>query len=148
MNVRGGLGIGGVLLVFACVAIGSLCGCIPLPEHGLLAGRGKVDEADIAFLKIGVTTREDVVLRFGEPDIILFEQRILAYYWTVSVGVFAGQYTAGDIPRDHIFMLEFDEEGLLNRAGLNASGWIKKEAMLKEWIRESENASISGNPFK
>ncbi len=119
----------------------------PLPEHGLLAGRGKVEEADLAFLKIGVTTREDVVLRFGEPDIVLSEQRILAYSWTTSVGVIVGQYSAGDITRDHIFMMEFDKEGKLKRAGINASGWVKKEAMLEEWIKESENPSISGKSF-
>jgi hypothetical protein len=148
MKVRRILIIRVLFLVFACVVLSLLYGCIPLPEHGLLAGRGKVEEADIAFLKIGVTTREDVVLRFGEPDIILFDQRILAYSWTVSIGVFLGQYSAGDITRDQIFMLEFNEEGKLKRAAINSSGWIKKEAMLTDWIKKSENPSISGNAFR
>jgi len=143
MNVRGGLVIWSLLLGLACVAMGSLGGCIPLPEHGLLAGRGQIDKEDIAFLKVGVTTREDVVLRFGEPDIVLFEQRILAYYWAVSVGILISQYGGGDIRRDHIFMLEFDNQGRLKRAEMNASGWVGGLIRLKEWMKESENETIS-----
>jgi hypothetical protein len=137
-----------IFMGFACLAIVWGSGCIPLPEHGLLAGRGKIDEADIAFLKIGVTTREEVVLRFGEPDIVLFDQRIMAYSWTVSVGIYGGQYSAGDIPRDHIFMLEFDNEGRLSRAEMNSSGWVGRLTMLEKWIEKSENASTRGNSLK
>ncbi len=136
------------ILVLAGLAILGASGCVPLPEHGLLAGRGKIEEADIAFLKAGVTTREEVVLRFGEPDIVLCDQQILAYSWTVSIGLYGARYSGGEIPRDHIFMLEFDAGGRLRRAEMDSSGLVKKMAMLEKWLQKSENAAIRGKSFK
>ena len=45
-----------------------VAGCVPTVEHGLLAGRAEITKQDIRSLKVGNTTREDVLLRFGEPD--------------------------------------------------------------------------------
>lgn len=124
----------GILGVWVCLALGSANGCviIPTPESGLLAGRGKVEEADIAFLKVGVTTREDVLLRFGEPDAVLYDQRILAYYWTVSVGYIIVYNAGADIPKYYLFILAFDDAGLLKRAEISASGWDPIEARLNK----------------
>lgn len=47
------------------------CVIIPTPEHGLLEGRGKIEATDLAFLKKAETERQEVLLRFGEPDLIL-----------------------------------------------------------------------------
>jgi hypothetical protein len=136
--------------LLTCVAFVSLSGCVILPEHGLLAGRGKIEEADIAFLKIGVTTREDVVLRFGEPDLVLFDQRVLAYYWAVSTGYFYSYLPSdGTFWRNYLFMLEFDDKGRLKRAEINSySEWWTWEGKLEEWVKESENETISGQSFK
>ncbi len=137
------------LAILPYVALVSLSGCVLLPEHGLLAGRGKIDEADIAFLKIGVTTREDVVLRFGEPDIVLHDQQILAYYWAVSLGYFFTYVGDGTFWRNYLFMLEFGDEGRLKRAEINSySDWWTWNAMLGKWIKESENETTSGKSFK
>ena len=99
--------------------IGSVgCAMFPTPEHGLLKGRGKIDESDIAFLTVGKTTREDVLLRFGEPDLVLHDQHILIYRWSVIQGYMYLVYygaAGGPIPRDYLFMLEFDGEGRLKR---------------------------------
>lgn len=94
------------------------CGVFPTPEHDLLEGRGKIDESDIAFLTVGKTTREDVLLKFGEPDLVLYDQRILIYRWRVIQGygfilLYAIDY--GPVSRDYLFMLEFDGEGRLKR---------------------------------
>ncbi len=112
----------------ACIFLVWLVGCvvIPTPEHGLLEGRGKIDESDIAFLTVSKTTREDVLLRFGEPDLVLHEQRILIYHWKVSHGYWfaGGGYGAaggGPIPMDYLFMLEFDGEGRLKRSEIDSS---------------------------
>ena len=89
------------LMLLACIVLAAFAGCvvIPMPEHALLEGRGEIDESDIAFLEEGKTTREDVLLRFGEPDVVLRDQRILAYHWEVSKGIWllvgAGPYGAG-----------------------------------------------------
>ncbi len=149
MSMRNCPLVRGFFAALTCVVLVSLSGCVLLPEHGLLAGRGKVEEADIAFLKIGVTTREDVVLRFGEPDIVLFDQQILAYYWAVSVGYFYSYVGDGTFWRNFLFLLEFDDKGRLKRAEIKSySDWWTLEAMLNGWVKESENVSISGKPFK
>jgi hypothetical protein len=139
-------------MLLACLILVSAPGCviIPLPEHGLLYGRGKIEEADIAFLKIGETSREDVVLRFGQPDVILFDQRILAYSWAVSVGYWAvaggGNAAVGAFPKHYLLMLEFNDEGRLRRAEM-ASSWLRqnlhKEAL--KWF-ETLDLAVSKAP--
>ena len=130
----------GIIGVWVCLALVSANGCmiIPTPESGLLAGRGKIEEADIAFLKVGVTTRENVLLRFGEPDAVLHDQRILAYYWAVSVGYIIVYNAGGEIPKYYLFILEFDDAGLLKQAEISASGWDTIEARLNKWVRSTE----------
>lgn len=111
---------------------------IPIPESGLLAGRGKIEAADFAFLKTGVTSREDVVLRFGEPDAVLHDQRLLAYYWVVSVGYIIVYNAGAEIPKNYVFVLEFDDAGILKQAEINASGWDTIEARLTKWAKSPE----------
>ncbi len=141
----------GLFMHLACLILVSVPGCIiiPMPEHDLLAGRGKIGEEDIAFLKIGETSREDVVLRFGEPDVILFDQRILAYSWAVSVGyaaVFAPGGGGAPLGKHYLFMLEFDDEGKLRRGEINSS-WLSqnlhKQAM--KWF-ETLDLAVSKAP--
>lgn len=122
-----------------CIFLIGFAGCvvIPTPEHGLLEGRGKIDESDIAFLLVSKTTREEVLLRFGEPDWILHDQRILIYHWNVSHGYWfvGGGYSAagGPIPKNYLFMLEFDEEGRLKRFDRSGSIWISEKSRIDKW---------------
>ncbi|MCJ7679590.1 MAG: YajG family lipoprotein, partial [Candidatus Aminicenantes bacterium] len=123
----------------ACIFLVGLVGCvvIPAPEHSLLEGRGEIDESDIAFLTVSKTTRENVLLRFGEPDLVLYDQRILIYHWKVSIGYFlvAGGYSAigGPIPMDYFFMLEFNGEGRLKRSEIHGD-IVHEEDYIDKWI--------------
>jgi len=123
----------------ACIFLVGLVGCvvIPTPEHGLLEGRGEIDESDMAFLTVDKTIREEVLLRFGEPDLVLRDQRILIYHWKVSIGywLIAGGYTAvgGPIPYDYLVMLEFDGEGRLKRSEIHNS-IVLEEDYIDKWI--------------
>lgn len=125
--------------MWICLILASATGCmiIPFPESGLLAGRGKIGEADIAFLKVGVTTREDAVLRFGEPDAVWQDQRVLAYCWAVSVGVIFVYNAGAEIPKNYIFILEFDDGGVLKRAEISAGGWDTIEGMLNKAVKRA-----------
>lgn len=129
-----------IIGVWVCLALFLASGCmiIPTPESGLLAGRGKIEKADIAFLKAGVTTREEVLLRFGEPDAVLQDQRILAYCWAVSVGYIIIHNAGAEIPKYYLFLLEFDDKGLLKRAEISASGWETIESRLDKWVKSTE----------
>lgn len=131
--------IGRCLLLLAYIVLALFAGCIviPTPEHALLEGRGEIDESDIAFLSKSKTTREDVVLRFGEPDLVLHDQHTLVYHWKVSHGYWLiGGYVGaagGVIPKDYLFMLEFDEEGRLKRFERSGSFWRSTKSRLDEW---------------
>jgi hypothetical protein len=126
-------------LWFAALLLGGLVGCviIPTPEHGLLEGRGKIDAADIAFLRQGETRREEVVLRFGEPDLILDQDAILVYRWEVSHGYWfvggQGGAAGGPIGKTYLFMLEFDAGGRLKRFETSGSIWKSPKVRLDQW---------------
>ena len=127
------------LLLLICISWAGFAGCvvIPTPEHTLLEGRGKIEEVDMAFLEKARTTREDVLLRFGEPDLVLDCDRILVYHWAVSHGYWfigAGYSGAGGpIPKDYLFMLEFDEVGFLKRSERTGSIWTSAQARIDKW---------------
>ena len=132
--------VGRCLLLLAYIVPAVFAGCIviPTPEHTLLEGRGEIGESDIAFLEKSKTTREDVVLRYGEPDLVLHDQHTLVYHWKIAHGYcfIAGyNYSAagGVIPKDYLFMLEFDEEGRLKRFERSGSIWRSAKSRLDEW---------------
>lgn len=99
----------------------SLQGCIyiPTPQHALLKGRGMIDPEETETMQVGVTTREAILLRFGEPDATLNQQAIFVYRWTRVQGYFAigGGYSAvgGPIGKTTLLMFEFDAQNLLKR---------------------------------
>lgn len=132
----------------ASIFLVALVGCVVIPtqEH-LLEGRGKIDESDIAFLTVSKTTREDVLLRFGEPDLILNDQRIMIYHWKVSHGywLIAGGFSAvgGPIPNDYLFMLEFNEEDRLKRFERSKSMWSHTLSRIDNWT-PSGSKKLSG----
>ena len=91
----------------------------------------------MVFLESTKTTREDVLLRFGEPDLILNQDRILIYHWTVSHGYWfaGGGYSAvgGPIPKDYLIMLEFDEQGHLKKYERTGSILTSPQARIDKW---------------
>ncbi|HDR13975.1 MAG TPA: hypothetical protein ENN79_00530 [Desulfobacteraceae bacterium] len=126
-------------LLPACLSVACLSGClvIPTPEHALLEGHGKIEQVDTGFLEQRKTTREEILLRFGEPDLSTDNDRILAYHWTVVHGYwFVSGYTTaagGPIPKDYFFVLEFDDEGLLKRFEIAGSVWKSKQDHMKKF---------------
>ena len=126
------------LCILVCMWWSMLAGCmvIPTPEHGLLQGRGKIEPTDTAFLQEAETTREEVVLRFGEPDMVLDHDRILIYHWAVSHGYWfaGGYYTAagGPIPKEYLLMIEFDDQGLLKRFESTGSIWTSAQSRIEQ----------------
>jgi hypothetical protein len=129
----------GVLPLLASILCIGLSGGIVIPtaEHGLIEGRGEITKSDIDFLTVGKTVREDVLLRFGEPDLVLNDQRILIYHWSVSHGYWfiGGYYSAGGgpIPKEYLFMLEFDGTGILNRFDVSGSIWTPVNNRIDKW---------------
>lgn len=110
-----------ILVGLACLLLAAVPGCIiiPTPESILLEGRGAIEASDATFLVVGQVRREDVLLRFGEPDRMAGEGRVLVYHWARAQGwLFVGAYPGGavmPIPKHRYFVLEFDAAGLLER---------------------------------
>ena len=103
----------GIITCFIIISL-TLVGCFPTPEHGLLSGRGKIIESNLAFLVEGKTTREEVLLQFGEPDAVLVDGTILAYRWNVIMGYIFVQVLA-PIEDEHYLFFEFNPNSTLRR---------------------------------
>lgn len=134
-----------ILIVFAGCAI------IPTPEHSLIEGRGKINKSDIAFLTVSKTTKEDVLLRFGEPDMVLHDQRVLIYHWKVIHGYWIvaapcpGCGNLGPILKNYSVMLEFDEQGHLKRFKRSGSIWSDTLDRVGKWTSSESNKPIRSN---
>lgn len=106
----------------------ALQGCalpIPTPEHGLLSGRGEINEAAVAFLGVAKTTREEVLLRLGEPSATLDDERTLIYRWSVVGAYVDGGNIFGiwPIPKHYQVLFEFDDRGRLKRFERSPAAW-------------------------
>lgn len=91
-------------------------GCfVPTPESNLLWGRGVVPKKATASFREGETTREEVLLRLGAPDLVTGGERIFVYGWGVQVGAVVIWQGSVPIPASRCVVLEFDPGGRLRR---------------------------------
>lgn len=113
------------------------CLVVPTAEHGLLSGRGAIDDADVTPLASAPTRRETVLLRFGEPSLRLAGDRLFVYPWSVARGYWllaaaapygGGTILGGAIPARHLFIVEFDEHGRVLRAASAQLGLLQSLA--------------------
>lgn len=105
-------------LYFAVFIFSVLNGCIyiPMPEHGDLGTRGRLEKTTLDPILAGKTTREEVLLQLGEPDFVDGEDRIFVYHWSMVVGyLWVWPDIEGKIPRQHFFLIEFDDHGIVKR---------------------------------
>lgn len=102
----------------AMALLGSM-GCLiwPFPTGGLISGRGRITPQYAEPLTIGQSTREEVVLRLGEPDEALESGTIFLYRWTEVRGFIVlggyGSAVAAPFPGHRYLRLEFDGTGRL-----------------------------------
>ncbi len=133
----------GTAATLAALLLLPASGClwIPTPEHGLLEGRGAIGPQETALLQEGTTTREEVLLKFGEPDARRDSDRVFAYHWTVAHGYIAvGAYYSGTVApvrKHYLLMLAFDDTGTLLRWELLECVFASAEGLLDKWARGS-----------
>lgn len=129
----------------------SACVVIPTPEHGLRSGRGAISEADMAGLAIGKTTREEVLLRFGEPSSYFDDGGRFIYTWSAKAGYWfeGGSYQTAVVPGDdgvivhkYRVTLEFDEQGVLTRKDRVKHGFVTGQGLTALFLR----GLIEGRP--
>ncbi len=94
------------------------CIVIPTPEHRL-GGRVPCDDEKTAFIVKDTTSKEEVLLKLGEPDLVLNQERIFVYRWEmVAAYFFVGGYgagTGGPIQRPHFLIIEFNDKNMISR---------------------------------
>lgn len=102
------------------------CVYIPTPAHDLLAGRGMIEKSRTADLQPGTSTREEILLRFGEPDATLRRQRVFVYRWTRIQGylIVAGGNSGDVFPvgKTTLLLFQFDDAGRLERYAFTGVG--------------------------
>jgi outer membrane protein assembly factor BamE (lipoprotein component of BamABCDE complex) len=111
-----------------CIAIAGIillvdgCVIIPTPEHGL----GQISDATTKSLRVGETTRAEVLLTLGEPT-QSFDDQVFSYEWHVKVG-YAGiaiprpgmppDVRGGALKRRRFFCIAFGTDDLVTDSTL------------------------------
>ena len=98
-----------ILLIFTGCYI-PIVPYMPVTEHEVRWGRGRINNSDWVILVVGRTTREEVLLQFGEPDAVLNEGTILVYTWGREAAVIIAEMYS-----HHYLFLEFEPDGSLQR---------------------------------
>ncbi len=110
--------------VAAFVIAASLCaGCVILPVDYYYAGsRKNVSETTLENLVVGVTTMEDVLLAFGEPEQSFPKLNVLVYQWdkVKALLLYAAPVPANnavgavEIEKHYELELAFDKNNILS----------------------------------
>jgi hypothetical protein len=110
-------------------------GCIYIPIIYTKSPTGSVDPS---FITIGVTTKEDVILKCGNPfgvrdGVVLDDEKMITYRWDtaegmlfVSLGGRSGG--AGSIESTSVLRIEFDENDFVKSYKLD------RDRSLRQWL--------------
>jgi len=106
-------------LVAALVWFGSGCLYIPTP-HGKAVEGTEVTLSDLAFLRPGETSKEEVTRKLGSPTILWRDENIFVYRWVKQRGVllwavasgYSGSFGLIDVPQEFAFLLTFDRNDI------------------------------------
>lgn len=114
-----------ILALGACF----LTGCIPVVPHysASLPTRSNVEWQLRDFPIVGTSSREDVLLRFGEPDATQHRQATFVYRWTKMIGLIPGYYSSTPIGAYYELDIDFDERGVVSALRGNAAPRAKEE---------------------
>ena len=112
-----------------------LCsGCIIIPtaEHGRnFPTRVRIEKKTLDLIVPGKTTRKEVLVQMGEPDVTMKKEQVFAYYWTLTAGYFLVLYPYGSteapIGRTHIVLVEFDDRGVVKRCETKDGSFLSLE---------------------
>jgi hypothetical protein len=142
-----------VKIFFALLLIlfSAACVVIPTPEHRD-HGRVPCDEEKTAFMVKDTTKKEEVLLKLGEPDLVLDRERIFVYRWEmVAAYFFVGGYgagTGGPIQRSHFLIIEFDDKDIVARHEVSASVFSSRTPSVETFksLQQSSGASPPTSP--
>jgi hypothetical protein len=118
--------------VFSCLL---WLGCLGAPMRVPTHTRGPMGEhanADLSFLRVGSTTRAEVVQQLGWADAQLKNDRLflgrwMSSKWAAVTAVYGGGGSADRIWHTHNLIIEFDEKGVVSRYRLFSDDALAKE---------------------
>ena len=111
-----------------------LAGCLVIPvDYYKTGSRHNLNTKTPEKLQVGTTTKEEVFLLLGEPDVVYEDGQNLRYYWrkvkalwSVAVGTTGGGVGAagadGEIDRQYVLSVSFD-----------SSNRVSQVQLLKHW---------------
>lgn len=118
------------------------CVVIPTPEHRD-HGRVPCDDEKTSFMVKDTTTKEEVLLKLGEPDLVLNHERIFVYRWEmVAAYFFVGGYgsgTGGPIQRPHFLIIEFDDRNIVSRHEVRESVFSSRTPSVETFKSPQQN---------
>lgn len=133
-------------LAVTLLSLLTLAGCYtPLPEHGLTAGRAMVTTDQLREVEVGSDTREDILMRFGDPSRVLADGDVFVYDWTRVTGWFTLVIPAGfggvggseGVEQQQHFVVAFDDDASVLRAELvDPFVWESTEKELDRILEE------------
>ena len=125
-----------VLPWITAASLALLTGCLIIPVDYYDAGvRHNIDAKAQSDLQPGVTTKEEVLLKLGEPDFASDDGLRVGYAWTkVKALVIVASYGGGgeaEIKRGYLLEVSFDPDGRVSGTRL-AKKWGDQVSLMKE----------------
>jgi len=97
-----------------------LASCIIPTDYHAPGSRQNVDPKTLANFAVGVTTKEEVLLKLGEPDFVSEDGQRLGYAWTQvkAIWFFGSGYSGGGgaIEKNYLLEITFDEKDTVSTA--------------------------------
>lgn len=115
-------------LLIGAAATATVCtGCIAFPtDFHDFDSRENIEDVGLDSIIVGETSKEEMFLRLGEPDVVLDERRVYEYHWEKIKGIFivGGGYSAagGAWTKKSRLVIEFDDQGLVMDRRIVADG--------------------------
>lgn len=120
----------------------SSCLIIPLPATKV-QGNVSVNSKTIQFLKPNITTREEVLLKLGDPDGVAFQHSILIYRWRVSHALVLSEGGADQIAQDRFFLVSFNTDHTVRKFEIINYNIDKRKKPLIDFLRTWEQGTGS-----
>lgn len=115
-----------------------LCGCIYIPAHASkFSVRAPIGKESLQFIKVGSTTREEVLLNLGTSDYFRDEESVFIWHWETQAKLYVlpvvYTYPVGstvDVFREYELVIEFDDNGIVKHYEIKK---IKSRSSERKW---------------
>jgi outer membrane protein assembly factor BamE (lipoprotein component of BamABCDE complex) len=134
-----------ILLALLLTVFSSACMVIPTPEHRI-AGRVPCDDEKTMFIVKETTSKEEVLLKLGEPDLVMNQERIFVYRWEMVAAYFVvggyGSGAIGPIQRPHFLIIEFNDKSVVSRHEVRASVFSSSTPSVETFKSPLQNTGV------